>query len=310
MSAQNVEWPVFFSTLLSAPWREKIAVLATDRPYHWRTKCSRAGLTTFSEIIVEGYSDAELDRALSANQISLKDIPPELMALISRPRYCRLVANHYHEMIAAADFTRERLIYLEIRDRQASKLQYPLTDERLFEIIRDLAERARVNPELDPKDLRSLIAAPGGDEANVYEEIVSGGLLVHVTRDGMTPCYKVEPLRLVFGFGMLLADELVRRFATNSSEIEEFLTSWFGPLPDMDFNVEICGSAMFHALFRDEFPEVALRELIRYWLGLRNWADTAQSAFTRYGLRCPKIFVEVDWASGSSTRSKLPVSGL
>jgi hypothetical protein len=94
-------------------------------------------------------------------------------------------------MIAAADFTRERLIYLEIKDRQSSKLQYPLTDEQLRDIIRDLAERARVNPKLKQRDLLPLIAVPGGDEANIYEEIVSGGLLV--PGDGMTESYRVEP---------------------------------------------------------------------------------------------------------------------
>lgn len=289
----SVDWRPFFNALLSDPWREKIAILATDRPHHWRTKCSKAGLSTVHEIAVRGYSEAELDRALSTNQLSHKDIPHDLLPLISIPRYCRLVASHYKEMIAAADFTRERLIYLEIKDRQSSKVQYPLTDVQLFEIIRDVAQRARVNPELKPRDLRSLIAVPGGDEANIYEEIVSSGILVPVPGDGMTERYKVEPLRLVYGFGMLLAAELAGRASSSSSDIEEFLTSWFEPQPDMDRKVDICGSAMFHALFQDDFPEVALRELIRYWLGLRNWADTAQSAFTEYVLRRPRIFLEV-----------------
>jgi len=109
----------------------------------------------------------------------------------------------------------------------------------------------------------------------------------------MTTRLKVEPLRLIFGFGMLLADELHARTWNNGSEIEEFLTSWFEPQRDMDRKVEICGSAMFHALFQDGFPEAVLRELIRYWLGLRNWADGAQSAFVNYVLRCPEVFVEV-----------------
>jgi hypothetical protein len=116
----SVDWRPFFNALLSDPWREKIAVLATDRPHHWRTKCSKAGLSTVHEIAVGGYSEAELDRALSTNHLSHNDIPQNLLPLISIPRYCRLVANHYEEMIAAADFTRERLIYLEIKDRQSS----------------------------------------------------------------------------------------------------------------------------------------------------------------------------------------------
>jgi hypothetical protein len=295
----SVNWRPFFTTLLSDPWREKIAVLATDRPHHWRTKCSRPGLAAFHEIAIRGYSENELDQALSASQLSHKDIPNDLIPLISIPRYCRLVAEHHKEMIAAADFTRERLIYVEIRDRPASKDQYPLTDEQLRDIIRDLAERARVNPELRPRDLLPLIAAPGGDEADIYEEILSGGLLV--PGHGMTESYRVEPLRLVYGFGMLLAEELAGRSSSGSAEIEEFLTSWFEPQRDMDRKVDICGSAMFHALFRDGYPEAALRELIRYWLGLRNWGDTAQSAFTMYVLRRPELFASVAEEFWSST---------
>ena len=59
----------------------------------------------------------------------------------------------------------------------------------------------------------------------------------------------MEPLRLVYGFGMLLAEELAGRSSSSRSEIEEFLTSWFEPQPDMDRKADICGSAMFHALF-------------------------------------------------------------
>jgi len=289
----DLNWRSLLATLEADPWRRNVAILATDRPHHWRTKCSRAGLSTFHEIAVAGYSQSELDCALSASGFSHKDIPDGLLPLVSIPRYCGLAASHYPEMINTGDFTRERLIYIDIRDRQSSKLGYPLTDQQLFGIIRDLAESARLNPELNPKELRPLIAVPGGDEANIYEELVSGGVLVPVTAVGGAESFKVEPLRLIYGFGMLLAAELAKRSSANAVEIEEFLASWFEPQPDMDSKVDICGSAMFHALFQDAFPESALRGLMRYWLGLRNWAETARLAFAGYVLRCPNVFLDV-----------------
>jgi hypothetical protein len=298
----DVDWRPFLASLLADPWRQSVTVLATDRPHHWRTKCSRAGVSAIDEITVGCYSQPELDRALAANGLSHKDIPDGLRPLVSIPRYCGLVANHYKEMIETGDFTRERLIYIDIKDRQASKLGYPLTEQQLNGIIRDLAQRARLNPELDPKELRPLIAVPGGDEANIYEELVSGGLLVPIPAIGGTENFAVEPLRLVYGFGMLLASELAERSSTAcADEIEEFLTSWFEPQPDMDRKVDICGSAMFHALCERGFPESALRELIRYWLSLRNWADSAQFAFAGYVVRCPRIFLEVAEDFWSST---------
>ncbi len=297
----DIQWRPFFSVLQSEPWREKIAVLVTDRPQHWH-RYSCEGLPGFQEIRVTGYSDSELDQALSARGLSHDLIPIDLLPLISAPGYCRLVADHYHEMIQSADFTRERLIYLEIKDRYASKLHYPLTDKDLFEIIGDLAKDAARNPTLSPKELRLLIGARDGNEANIYEEIVSGGLVVPVVGSEMIQRYRVDHLRLVFGYGMLLVDELVRQSSPLGGRIEEFLTSWFEPHPDMDLKVEICGSALFHALFLDNVPEVVIREILRYWLGLRNWADTAQIAFTDYVLRRPNVFVEVAEEFWSSSR--------
>jgi hypothetical protein len=288
----ELQWPPLLADLLGDPWRTGIAMLATDRPHHWRTRCSRAGLSTFDVIEVAGYSPQELDQALAASGLSHKDIPNGLLPLASTPRYCALVASHHKEMVASGDFTRERLIYIDVVDRR-SKLGYPLTEHELLRIIRDLAEHARQNPELDPKDLRPLLAVPGGDEANIYEEIAGGGLLVPAATIGGVEAFRVEPLRLIYGFGMLLAAELSKRPGASTSELEEFLASWFEPGADMDRKVEICGSAMFHALFRNDFPETCLRELIRYWLGLRNWADTAQLAFAGYVLRRPTIFLEM-----------------
>ena len=288
----EIDWRPFFSTLQSAPWQGRVAAIATDRPYHWRHRSPMVDPPAIKVIAVKEYSRAELTEALSGSQISFSEIPPGLLPLISIPRYCRLVVEHYREMIEAADFTRDRLIYLELKDR-TSKLRYPMTDQGLSEIIRDLAERARKNPDLKPQDLRELVTVQGSDAQNIYEEIASGGLVVEVPHGARPSTYKVEPLRLVYGFGMLLADDLERLSTESHEKIEEFLTSWFEPEPEMDRKVEICASALFHALFRKDFPRTALKVLIRYWLGLRNWADTSQLALTRYVLRRPEVFVEV-----------------
>jgi hypothetical protein len=290
----DVQWRPFLTALMADPWRSSVAVIVTDRPHHWRTKCAMAGVSLFGEIEVGGYSSNELDHVLAASGLSHSDIPVGLLPLISIPRYCRLVANHWKEMIASADFTPERLIYLEVKDRQTAKLGYPLTDADVFGLMRDLAQRARINPELDRNDLMPSIGnIPGGPSANIYEEIVSSGLLIPASANGMTEGYKVAPLRLIYGFGMLLADELRKQALSGASDLEEFITSWFEPQPDMERKGDICASAMFHALFHQDFPEPALRELIRYWLGVRNWGSAPHLDFAAYVLRSPKVFLDL-----------------
>jgi hypothetical protein len=298
----DLSWPPLFASVLGEPWRGNVAVIATDRPHHWKNKCSFAGFSEFHEIPVGGYSEPELDHALAASHLSHRDIPEGLLPLVSIPRYCGLVARHHTEMVASGDFTKARLIYTDIRERQGSHLGYPLNEQQLLTIIRDLADRARANPELDWNELRQLINLPGGDEANIYEEIVGGGLLVPFTAVGGIERYKVHPLRLAYGFGMLLATEVGKAPNATEADTEEFLASWFEPQPDMDLKVDICGSAMFHALFQAGFPESPLRGLVRYWLGLRNWADTAHFALAGYVLRCPQVFLDIAEEFWSSSR--------
>ena len=277
--------------LSSDPWRQKVAVLITDRPQHWGRQYSNKVISP-ALIAVHGYSDSELQLALKGTALLEIEIPTKILPLISVPRYCRLVASHYEELIKAGDFTADRLIYLEVLDRCSSKLSYPLTNTEVFQLIHNLAERASCNPLLNINDLMQLINLPGGDRPNVYQELVSGGLLVRGS-EGLIDSFKVEPLRLVFGFGMLLADQLRNMSSSTPQEVEAFLSSWFEPEPDMDRKVDICGSAMFHAFLEDNFPEQALHELIRYWLSLRNWGESAMSAFKGYVLRRPNTFLAI-----------------
>lgn len=95
----DVQWRQLFATLASPPWCDKIAVLSTDRPHHWRHHCVLAGAPAAIEIKVGAYSDEELGQALAGSSIAYSEIPSDLVPLISIPRYCRLVVEHYQEMV-------------------------------------------------------------------------------------------------------------------------------------------------------------------------------------------------------------------
>src|ERR1051325_6056015 len=61
----------------------------------------------------------------------------------------------------------------------------------------------------------------------------------------------------------------------------------------MHLKVEICGAGLFHSLIDDTYPSVSRRQLLRFWLALRNWNDNVQEAFTDYVRRCPEDFIAV-----------------
>jgi hypothetical protein len=297
----SVNWPSFFRTLEDETWRGRIIVLATDRQGHWRPNCATAGLDRFREIKIEGYTDSELQRALERKEILLASIPQELQKLIRRPRYCELVCAHIDEMQANADFTVERLILLDARHRTASK-QGQLTQEQLLEIIGNLAIKYRDKQVIQLNDLPDLWPLTDPDKT-IYQQIIDGGLLI--PKEGLKATFTVERNRLVFGLGMLLADEVQSAGENNNerTQIENLISSWFEPHPEMDLKVEICGAALFHSLVTEGFPVVGRREILRYWLTLRNRTDTAQSAIVNYVVRCPDDFVAVAEEFWSSNRN-------
>jgi hypothetical protein len=192
-------------------------------------------------------------------------------------------------MQANSDFTVERLILLDIRHRAQSK-RGPITEDEFIEVIKNLAKKYRENAEFTLSALQSVVPRSDPDR-HIYEEIVSGGLVVRAA--GLSPKFTVERTKLIFGLGVLLADELETIAAQGKArvEIENELTSWFEPHPEMDLKVQICGSALFHSLLQKTYPTVARRELLLYWLTLRNWDDRVQSAFVDYVVRCPEDFI-------------------
>lgn len=299
----NVNWPTFFRTLEDSRWRNAVRVIVTDRPGHWKPNCAMAGLAGFQEVTVGGYSDAELRDALRGTTIQLSRIPPLLQALIRKPRYCKLVAEHFKEMEREVDMSVERLIFLDNLHRFQQKRGLALNTAEFVDVIRRLAEKYRARPHLTARDIQDLVPRQDSD-GRVHQEIIDGGLLV--PRENSPGTFTVERTRLVYGLGMLLADDIGTASQRSSvPELRERIASWFEPHPEMELKVAICASAVFHALIDADYPRVTRRELLRYWLTLRNWADEWHETALQCIARCPDDFVwiaEEFWQSAHDQR--------
>ena len=285
----SVNWPSFFAAADDQQWRNRIAILATDRPLHWRPNCATAGLEDFRELPISGYTDSELNEALEGEGINIEEIPQELQKLIRTPKYCGLVTTHFQEMKREGDFTIERLIWLDAQTR-AKKKRGALSEAAFVEIIRNLAKQYRQSDPLTLSTIQSLLPFPD-PERRIHQEIIDGGLLVQ--EPGASSKYIVEHSRLVFGLGMLLADEIADAVENcmDGIGVQDHISSWFEPHPEMELKVEICGAALFHSLIGADYPTQARRHLFSYWLRLRNWHDRAQAAFVDYVVRCPEDFI-------------------
>jgi hypothetical protein len=286
----NVNWPTFFRTLEDSRWRDSVCLIASDRPGHWHPNCAMSGLPGFQEIQIAGYTDSELRRALEGTGVELSRIPEQLQSLIRKPRYCKLVASHFDEMEREGDTSVERLIFLDSKHRCEEKRGHPLNTTQFNDLIRALAASYRERPQLTRRDIEDLL--PGRDpDGRIYQEIIDGGMLV---ARGAQSTFTVERTRLIYGLGMLLAEDISAAcLRLSDRELQERIASWFEPHPEMELKIQICGSALFHALIDDQYPAIARRELLRYWLGLRNWLDEWHDAPLQFFVRCPDDFIAI-----------------
>lgn len=297
----NVPWPLFFRSLGDTDFRG-VAVLATDRPGHWQPFCSLAGLQGFMELPVQDYSDAELQKALSGRDVPIASIPLELQELIRKPRYCNLVATHFEEMLNDGDFTRERLIFLEMRERAERKFGRISADE-FVDIIRNLAKRYRESRVFARAEIATLLPT-GGADRQIYQEILDGGFV----QPGPAGTVALDRTKLVYGLGMLLADQLRLSGQQGLSEarLTEEIAGWLEPQPEMQLKVEVCGSAVFHAVLDPEYPRSCRLGLIRYWMILHNWVDGFQASFAGFVTRIPEDFLTLAEEFWSSDRDSGP----
>ncbi len=294
----HVDWPSFLRTLDRSEWRSSVAILATDREGHWRPRCARSGVFGFQEIRVDGFDDSELIEALGHRSFDLRMIPLELEDLIRKPRYFALVCDHFEELKRDQDFTVERLLWLDAKHR-AEKKRGQLSETAFMEIVRNAATRYLTRPEVRLTEVRSLV--PEDDpEGKIHQEIVDGGILT--PKAGFPGAFQVSRPHLIFGLGMLLAEELRDACCLGSEDVApaEKLVGWFEPHREMDLKVSIAASALYHSVADLSYPEEARRELVHYWLTTRNWDAATYEALIGYVLGAPTAFLAVTdelWAN-------------
>lgn len=288
----DIDWVAFFRPLLDQRMRGRIVVVATNRPGHWNPRCARLETDGFQILHIEEYDDRDLAQALNGSGVAITDIPAGMHEMIRTPRYCSLVIEHFAEMRDSDDFTVERLILLDARHRRIAKRGHPISEDDFFEIIAVLARRRRDQVDFSASDLRVLIPGLAADN-RVYQELIDGGLLVRRT-GGLRPRYCVEPRRLIFGLGMLLAEDASEAASTaGPGDVAEAIAAWLEPHDDIDLKVQICASAAFHAVSDPGYPQTARRELIHCWLRARNRFGDADEARLAFVLKAPSDFVSV-----------------
>lgn len=282
--APRAPWAFYLKDVESPQMIGKVSLMFTSREPIWATVRTSAG-SSVKEFPTDGYNDEELKEALTGGQVDFGKIPDSLMPLLKKPRYCDMVIRNYEQIVQSEDFTVERLLYEEFRDRQSRKLGQPIDELKFKEILASLATRyvedakkgtRTAFKESDIAELASGVA----DNGKVIQEIIDGGLLVP---SGITSArYAVDSRRLVHGLGLLLLEHLSSPISENLAACRAVIQEWLEPHPDLTLKGSILGAAVFHAVMAGSTSPMTRRALWMEWLQCRNLSDEQMESIPAY----------------------------
>ena len=273
-------WRPIIEGLTAEPWRGAVAPLVTTRTSYW-PQVAGYSHTTWQRRELAGYDEVELDSALRQRALTRRDLPPEILPLVRKPRYLDLAVRHMAAMAASGDVTVPRLIYEDWRDRESRRTG--LASEMAFhQVIMALAEVQRDRQRLALADLSQ--ATVGTEYDALLGELHTSGILV---ADGRH--WKVEPVRLALGLGLLLIERLEGE--SQGRPPAEVLESWLEPAPDMELKAAIVEHAVIHALRSKTCPATTRSLLISKWIAMRNQDARLGAAIAAYFLFDPAAFL-------------------
>jgi hypothetical protein len=301
---RNEEW---WRTLLEKfavqPWFNQIAVIITSRTAYWQRHFEHLHHIQAVTYILPPYSDDELNEALAYHHLHRDDISQELLPLIRKPRYFDLMVQYRQRVEETGDVTVARLIYEDWRDRLRRKTGIPLDDNSFKSFICELALKYQEGSKyIKEQDIGNVLPL-SENKLIMLEELRTGGILKssRSSRKG----YEVDEKLLIYGFGLLLVDELEETSKSKDKKLTDVIAEWLEPHAGMDIKCSICGFAALHALSLREYSKEAKIALLQTWVSSQNPEETATSNFTAYlpiDPHCYFELAEIVWADASENR--------
>lgn len=282
-------WRTLLEKLSGVGEYEGIATLVTCRQEYWRRYFEPLSFLQLQSCAVSAYNDEELSEALAFHNLQLSNISSELLSLVRKPRYFDLMVKYRERIEESGDITATRLIYEDWKDRYERKQACPIDNEDFRRIICELAEKYRdENQYLRPSDIETLSGID--NRSDVLTELSSGGILRSPNSSGR---YSVDLNFLVYGFGLLLVDELESFNESTGEEISNAIASWLEPHPEMDIKASICGFASLHALSLQSYPRKVKVALLNAWLGSRNPDKDIEDDIVAYLPLDPEVYFDL-----------------
>ncbi|HXO25836.1 MAG TPA: hypothetical protein VOA80_00685 [Thermoanaerobaculia bacterium] len=168
------------------------------------------------EVLVDDFTEQELDRLLATSGLAPSPLEPRLRQLLRRPRLFQLAVLHWRRYEESGDFTVARLSFEQWRHLAEQKAGHTLSDEDYQRVLRDIAmefqQRALGRPDLAHR------LAGVEDVDRKLEDLISGGVFEPAA--GAAGSLRLETNRLYLALGLQLVAAVSAAPASLEAAIE------------------------------------------------------------------------------------------
>ncbi len=283
-------WSDFLNRLFNEPFSRNIGIVITSRDLYWE-KHKKKAVIGENRYVIKPYNETELTEALELKGITLDEITPSIMRLISKPRYFNLMVNLRDSFEGYSDITVDALIYEDVKNRYRmnSLKGVMLADDDFQNILVDLARKW--HPENDIARSVALGELQYDNPQILLSDLESGGVLIKSRNSSGK--YEISPDHLLFAVAILLIDEINKENTTNPAELHELIVNWLIGYKGYDHESKICGSALFYELSKKDSSESTCKALFKYWITTQNHENYDSERMLAIFPRHTKLFLDI-----------------
>jgi hypothetical protein len=268
--------PAFWHELLRAPLPGNLRILVTTRSQHRADHRADLFKAFAAQIIVNDFSDPELDAALVSHQLAQVDIGSDVLKVMRRPRYFGRAVAHHEKMGGFGALTRELLILVDWQSRRAERSGNPSFGD-YQSVLLNFAKKLRKDAQatLVKADLLNALPLDADDVFTAKLAEFRQQDCISLNDLGQ---FVLEKSLLPMALGFDLLKEL--RALTDSS-FKEVITRALGDQQD-DLRAQLLSCAINAAVVHeDQVSDTIVEALFCEWLSAQNRGHGGFQLFAR-----------------------------